>query len=199
MRFPMLATDWNVYFHQSCRHPAFVEIFCELGDVAYEAEIRDPNKNSGQVTHDHLDHVLTREVNGLCKSEWPSSARDADIVLASAGALCVVEVERANHEKYLRDLLKVHGYLYSGIAVGALVVPENHAHVHGEVSTLKIAQSHVQNAMTFGMWNPQYVDRFFLVSYKMRCAESRVEYSKAIRAKFIRQAKDFHRDTVNLS
>ncbi len=192
MTFPMVATNWNVLFHSKCRYPVFVDCFQSLSEVHYDAEIRDPNKNSSQITHDQLDHVLARELGGLSKHDWPRQAKDADILLQSGDDTCVIEVERSNHEKYLRDLLKIHAYLYHGASVGVLVVPENHAHRHGEVKTLEIAQRHIESSMKYGMWNPDFIDRFFLVSYRMSCAQTGVEYSRSIRDSFISRARLEH-------
>lgn len=112
--------------------------------LQYEGYILSPS-NSYQVglTFDHRIVEQVRLLQRQCTSEPLLKApreiaqavgRNADLLLQvpETGGMIVVEIEKANKEKILRDIVKMLLFLDGGQAdLAALICPRNYAHAGG--------------------------------------------------------------------
>lgn len=123
---------------------AYEDLVKLVGDLRYEGYI-EGKKNSYQVTLNFDDRLHERACSGghECTSEPVLNAPrevaravglKADILLRtpSTGDIVVVEIEKANREKILRDIVKMLLFLEASQAdLAALVCPRNYVHSGG--------------------------------------------------------------------
>jgi hypothetical protein len=191
----MIAKDWKVADWLPTDFPEVERMFnLEVGPLYFDAEIKNVKSNSGQVTLQAFDEKLEERLNALGCAILPhpvitlQKRMTPDITLYrdfdGRSVKMSVEIEKANWEKILRDLLKLHAYLHTGIDLGIIIIPEFHAHNHGKANQLKWARNMIESSLEVGMWNPSFSRKIMLVSFKMYCAETDQEYSKLVRTRF---------------
>ncbi len=200
MKFKMCAREWKVAKWLPSDFPELEKLIeCEIGDVNFNAEIKNTMANSGQVSLEDFDQQFKRRLIHLGGKHEPAPEIDLekrmlpDVCLrfeqGKESYLALMEIEKANWEKLLRDLLKLHAYLSSGADVGVLVVPENHAHKAGEVNQVRWAELLWGSALKVGMWNGQFRRRIIVASFRMYDLESGQPYGITVRDRFQRMAR----------
>lgn len=93
-------------------------------------------------------------------------AKEYDAVLKTRFGLIVVEVEKANWEKFLYDLLKAHIYLNHGAEYCCIILPENWAHQHGEMNVFLESSKRMDLAREYRCGDQRVLDRIFLVGFR---------------------------------
>jgi hypothetical protein len=122
---------------------AFADVAAVVDGLRYDGFISSP-KNGYQInlTFDHCLIAQLRANSRECISEPVLSAprevahavgRNADAFLRLAhGPMMVIEIEKANEEKILRDIVKMLLFLEAGQAeLAALICPRNYVHKGG--------------------------------------------------------------------
>lgn len=95
------------------------------------------------------------------------TAKEYDAVLKTKfGLVVVVEVEKANWEKFLYDLLKAHIYLSHGAEYCCIIIPENWAHQHGEINVFQKSSKRLDLARKYHCGDQRVLDRVFLIGFR---------------------------------
>ena len=93
-------------------------------------------------------------------------AKEYDAVFRTEYGTVVVEVEKANWEKFLYDMLKAHIYLNHGADYCCIILPENWAHQHGEIDLFQESNARLDLAKTYHFGDPNVLDRLFLIGFR---------------------------------
>jgi hypothetical protein len=93
-------------------------------------------------------------------------AKEYDAVLNTKFGPVVVEVEKANWEKFLYDLLKAHIYLNHGAEYCCIILPENWAHQHGEINVFLESSKRLDLARKYHCGDQRVLDRVFLIGFR---------------------------------
>ncbi len=93
-------------------------------------------------------------------------AKEYDAVLKTKFGLVVIEVEKANWEKFLYDLMKAHIYLNHGAEYCCIILPENWAHQHGEINVFQESSKRLDLARKYKCGDPRVLDRVFLIGFR---------------------------------
>jgi len=133
---------------------AFRNKIHELNDCHYSLTCKS-SKNSYQLYSD-FDEIISNQLISLGANQFQFSPNcnesiDFDFSLEIANTKAVFEVEKANKEKLLYDLLKMHIYLGSGAEVAVLICPTNWAHASATVDLFALAKERFNLCKNFGM------------------------------------------------
>jgi hypothetical protein len=144
--------------------------------------------NSNQFTFDFdsaLSAQLERSGAELTHIRLPTEiTKECDFAFVHQGNSVVVEVEKANAEKILYDLLKFHMYFRAGADLGLLVLPCNWPHSRGERDLFRCGVNRYDQCIRFGFGASDIFDRILLVGYEQFTdANSRV--SSVVRQRLI--------------
>lgn len=117
-----------------------------------------------------FDHCVARNLAEVhCPAyEVPivnKSSKKHDFACEIASKRVDFEIEKANPEKILYDLLKSHIYLASGADLAVLMLPTKWSHKSGEVDLFDIGKARYQQAIKYGMGTPELFDRIVLVGF----------------------------------
>jgi len=93
-------------------------------------------------------------------------AKEYDALLKTDFGPVVVEVEKANWEKFLYDLLKAHIYRNHGAEYCCIILPENWAHQHGEVNVFLESSKRLDLARRYRCGDQRVLDRVFLIGFR---------------------------------
>jgi hypothetical protein len=93
-------------------------------------------------------------------------AKEYDAVLKTKFGPVVVEVEKANWEKFLYDLLKAHIYLNHGAEYCCIILPENWAHQHGVINVFQESSKRLDLARKYHCGDQRVLDRVFLIGFQ---------------------------------
>jgi hypothetical protein len=167
--FAAYATDFELF-------PATGESFDHLSPlvrqiqrVEFVLRVVDPEKNQGQMDSDFdarlecafLSIGSQRHQLGLP----PSIAQELDFAFSYAGKAVAVEIEKANKEKILRDILKCHMYLHSGADFALIVLPRNYPHKHKVCNLFDFGVRRLNECRTYGFGTPDRLGRIALLGF----------------------------------
>jgi len=155
-------------------------------------EIRFPysigKRNSNQFTFDfdsQLQANLLASGGQLIQLALPKTIRKkCDFSFSFGGKVVVVEVEKANREKILYDLLKFHMYLRHEADFGLLFLPKNYPHSNGEWKLFDWGKTRYQQSRDFGFGSSDILDRILIVGYEQRTLDGAI-LTRQIRASLI--------------
>ncbi len=170
--FPM--TIGEVRFHPpSFSQDKVLTALRQLEGVEYTLACRSTS-NSHQLNSD-FDVVLKNRLVESGFSELSFAPKcgpsiDFDFALDIQGDKVVFEIEKANKEKILWDILKMHVYLeQADIATAVLIVPVNWAHSGGTEPMFSLAQERFDLCQEFGMRDTAKMQRMLLVGFTQCC------------------------------
>jgi hypothetical protein len=147
--------------------------------IAGLCEVRFPvtvgERNSNQLTYDFDSRLKAALLaQGATQTEWnlPRKINQRyDFAFSFGGKRAVVEVEKANWEKILRDLLKFHVYFQHGADFALLFLPKNYPHSHGEPDNFEAGRELYAQCLESGFGQASNFDRILLVGYEQFTAE----------------------------
>lgn len=132
-------------------------------------------KNNNQITTDFDDRLRDAFCdNGATEAELSlpdGVAKEYDFAFDFEGNRVVVEVEKANREKILYDILKCHMYLSGDAAFALLVLPKNYPHGHGEWDLFATGTARYRQCLDFGFGTLETFDRILIVGYEQATTE----------------------------
>lgn len=137
--------------------------------------VADPSVNQGQMTAD-FDERLESALHAAGTERFHLKLhrdipQELDFAFSYQGKTVAVEIEKANREKILRDLLKSHMYLNSGADFALIVLPINYPHTHGIWDLFAFgAAPRYQECLKYGLGTPETLGRILLVDYTQHYA-----------------------------
>lgn len=166
----LIARRFEAYPETSSAFDALRPLLERCDQVRFSGRIGE--KNSNQVTLDFDDRLR----DALCSH----GATEAELSLPDGVAekydfafdfdfadhRVAVEVEKANREKILNDILKCHMYLSGDAAFALVVLPKNYPHGNGEWDLFAMGKARYRRCLDFGFGAPATFDRILIVGYE---------------------------------
>ncbi len=169
----LIARQFDAFPETSSAYGALRPLLERCDEVRFSGRIGE--KNNNQITLD-LDERLCDALCGHGATETELSlpegvAKEYDFAFDFAGHRVAVEVEKANREKILYDILKCHMYLSGDATFALLVLPKNYPHRHGEWDLFATGVARYLQCVDFGFGTPETFDRILIVGYEQATAD----------------------------
>ncbi len=192
MNFPAYATSFELYPTHGEASDHLSPLFKKLSRIDFTLRVDDPGVNQGQMASD-FDSALERTLldNGAEQSYLrlpPDVPQELDFAFKFAGRSVAVEIEKANREKILRDLLKCHMYLHAGADYALIALPTNYCHKHGVWDLYDFGRQRFAECRKYGFGTPERLDRIVMLGFQQFDAANNVPLSQATRLQMRRLA-----------
>jgi hypothetical protein len=174
--FPAFASDFEVFPREGSAYAQLSPLLLSLQKVDFTLRVDDPSMNQGQMTSD-FDESLARAL-GECGAQsfnfqLPESIpQDFDFAFTYNGAKVAVEIEKANREKILRDILKCHMYLKAGADFAVVGLPKNYAHKLGVWDLFDFGVERFSECATYEFGIPDKLSKILLLGFNQYEATS---------------------------
>lgn len=199
--FAAYADGFELYPPTGAASESLAPLIGKLGKVAFELKVKSA-VNQGQLESD-FDERLAESFLGAGCSTAPAGfvsgirklgiRQQLDFAFAWDGKTVAVEVEKANCEKILRDLLKCHQYLAAGADFAVIVLPRNYPHRHGVLDLFSFGKERLDECVKFGFGQPALLGRMALLGFTQHCATRGVAFTQAMRAEMRSETEAFFR------
>lgn len=114
--------------------------------------------------------------------------QELDFAFVFGGRVVAVEIEKANREKILRDILKCHMYLHSGADFAIVVLPKNYPHTHGVWDLFEFGVQRFNECKTYGFGTADKFGRILLLGFEQFAASTNEPLSKKTRQEMRKEA-----------
>ena len=111
----------------------------------------------------------------------PNVPQELDFAFAFGGRSVAVEIEKANREKILRDILKCHMYLHAGADFALIALPKNYSHTHGVWNLFDFGVQRLSECLAYGFGTPDTFDRILLLGFQQFVASTNAPLSQKTR------------------
>lgn len=185
MTFPAYAADFEAFPKDGRAFNALHSTISKLEKVNFKITIVDPFINQGQMSSD-FDERLCEAIlsNGCNPSNFAPSAdisKELDFAFSCNGACVAVEIEKANREKILKDILKAHMYLAQGADFALIVSPRNYAHSKGVWNLFKFGKEQFQDCLRYSFGSKELFSRILLLGYTHYDAQTQKPFNTKLR------------------
>jgi hypothetical protein len=183
--FPAYATNFEIHPKggQVARHVA--PLVNGLGRIDFEFRVDNPTVNQGQMDSDFdakLESALQSRGAATCNLALPVGVpQELDFGFTFGGRTFAVEIEKANREKILRDILKSHIYLSVGADFAVVVLPRNYAHKNGVWNLFEFGIERYDECRTYGFGLPDRLGRIAVLGFDQLETGTNRPLTKAIR------------------
>jgi hypothetical protein len=167
--FPAYAINFELYPRdgQAARH--LMPLLDGLARVDFAFSVADAAVNQGQTSCD-FDSALEKAflTRGATRFSLPlpkDVRQELDFAFTFGGRTVAVEIEKANREKILRDILKSHTYLHAGADFAVVVLPKNYAHTHGVWNLFQFGVERYNDCRRYGFGTQDKFTRILLLGY----------------------------------
>jgi hypothetical protein len=147
-----------------------------LRRIEFVLRVVDPSVNQGQMASDfdeQLEKALLARGAKPCDLRLPTEIpQELDFAFALGGRLVAVEIEKANREKILRDILKCHMYLHAGAHFALVVLAKNYSHKHGVWNLFDFGVQRFSECKTYGFGTTDKLNRILLLGYEQFAAST---------------------------
>ena len=166
--FPSYARNFQPYPERGAAFRALRPLLERF--VEFNFEVTNPAANQGQLTS-HFDAALESAITKLgarkIEIELPASISERyDFAFAFDNFTFVVEIEKTNREKILRDLLKCHMYLKSGADFCIIALPKNYPHKLGIWKPFNFGLKQYKDCLTYEFGTPEKLERILLLRFE---------------------------------
>ena len=183
MTFPAYATNFELHpsTGEAARHLKL--LLLGLGRIDFSFNVADASANQGQASCD-FDRALKRPLHARGASTFnltlpPGVPQELDFAFSLESRTVGVEIEKANREKILRDILKCHIYLHAGADFALVALPKNYAHKHGVWNLFQFGVERYDECRTYGFGSPDTLEKNLLLGFDQRDAITNRLLSKA--------------------
>lgn len=198
--FAAYADGFELYPATGAASKSLAPLIGKLGKVAFNLNVKSA-ANQGQLESD-FDEKLENHFLGAGCSTAPSGfvsgirklgiRQQLDFAFSWEGKTVAVEVEKANREKILRDVLKCHQYFAAGADLTVIVLPRNYAHSKGEWDLFDFGKKRLAECIKFSFGQPELLGRIALVGFTQHCA-SRGPFTRVVREAMRQESKEYFR------
>jgi hypothetical protein len=160
-----------------CMPPQLLNMLKNVFPLDYQM-VNTSEKNNFQL-NSTFDEKLVKGLlqNGVNQAELDIQneysteyAFDAAFELQEVGKI-VVEIEKADHQKILYDLLKAHVYLREGADYVVLLIPTTRGRKPTENNMFEIGKRRLEDCIQVGMISEQAASHVFLVGFEQQYQE----------------------------
>lgn len=167
--FSAYATNFEFCDPENPAGKHLIPLFSEMERVDFQFQVADPSVNQGQMTAD-FDERLESALHAAGAERFHLKVhrdipQELDFAFSYQGKTVAVEIEKANREKILRDLLKCHMYLHSGADYSLIALPRNYPHTHGIWDLFAFGSDRYRECLRYGMGTGERLGRILLVGY----------------------------------
>jgi hypothetical protein len=153
----------NEKLEESCR-----ELADTLFPLNYTMVCNSP-RNSHQLDS-NFDKELIKKINKLKIQgndlQLPTNlTKEYDAIIKTSIGQIVIEVEKANWERFLYDLLKAHIYLKHGADYCCIILPENWPHKLAVKNLFQESKKRLELAINYKSGNQSVFERIFLIGF----------------------------------
>ncbi|WP_028550021.1 hypothetical protein [Paenibacillus sp. UNC451MF] len=137
-----------------------------LEGIHYQLSCYSSANNYQRVSN--LDEVLKEKLGSrqtLSPNIPAKLGIDYDIVTTINNSRTIIEIEKANKEKILYDLLKAHVYLNENKDIFILIVPKEWIHSKGKEFLFQLAIERFEMCIEYGMCNKDVMSRTIIMGY----------------------------------
>ena len=167
--FEFYPNDGEVFRHLS-------PLLVRLNRIEFTLRVNDPTVNQGQMDSD-FDTELEKAF--LANGAMPLDLRlpenipqELDFAFSFRGKSVAAEIEKANREKILRDILKCHMYLHAGADFALVALPRNYSHSHGVWDLFEFGVQRFSECRTYGFGTADRLNRILLLGFEQFAASS---------------------------
>jgi hypothetical protein len=192
--FPAYATNFELHPKdgEAARH--LTPLLGGLGRIDFAFSVADAKVNQGQTACD-FDDALEKALHARGATTFTSSLpsgipQELDFAFTFDGKTVAVEIEKANREKILRDILKCHVYLCAGADFAIVGLPRNYAHKHGVWDLFKFGVERYNECRTYGFGSAENLGRILLFGYEQYDTTTNRLLSKVTREEMRRKAAE---------
>ncbi|HQO64441.1 MAG TPA: hypothetical protein PK528_12590 [Syntrophorhabdus sp.] len=190
--FPAYATNFEFYPQNGDVAQYLAPLLNNLGKINFEFRINDPKKNRGQMKSNFdskLKEAFQSRGATLYNLALPADVpQELDFTFKFLERIVAVEIEKANREKILRDILKSHIYLHAGACFAVVGLPRNYAHKHGEWNLFKFGVERYDECHTYGFGSPDKLGKIALLGFDQYVADGDRKLNKEIREEMRQKA-----------
>jgi hypothetical protein len=192
--FPAYASNFEFCPQDGEAWQHLAPLFAEVKRVDFQFHVADPSVNQGQMTADFDDRLESALHAAGAERFHLKLQRDIpqelDFAFSYQGKTVAVEIEKANREKILRDLLKCHMYLHSGADYSLIVLPRNYPHTHGIWDLFRFGVERYTECLKYGMGTRESLGRVLLVGYTQYDGQTGEKLSAATRERMRKLAQE---------
>jgi hypothetical protein len=190
--FPAYASNFEVYPKDGEVFRHLSPLLANLNRINFMLRVDAPAVNQGQMAS-NFDTELEKGLvaGGATPFELRLPAnipQELDFAFAFDGKSVAVEIEKANREKILRDILKCHMYLHAGADFALVALPKNYSHTHGVWNLFEFGVQRFSECKTYGFGTADRLDRILLVGFEQFAAASDKPLCKKTRLEMRQQA-----------
>jgi hypothetical protein len=185
MTFPAYAANFELYPAHGEAADHLAPLLKSLSRIAFTLRVADPGVNQGQMASD-FDAALERALLGHGAEHMhvplpPDIPQDLDFAFTFAGRSVAVEIEKANREKILRDLLKCHMYLRAGADYALIVLPTNYCHKLGVWNLFEFGSQRLAECRKYGFGTADKLNRILMLGFDQFLAADNARLSQRTR------------------
>ncbi|HTV40481.1 MAG TPA: hypothetical protein VMF08_07900 [Candidatus Sulfotelmatobacter sp.] len=183
--FPAYATNFELHPKEGEAARHLGALLAGLGRVNFTFTVADASVNQGQTACD-LDCALVKALCGRGAETIhlplpPYVSQELDFAFKFNEHSVAVEIEKANREKILRDILKCHIYLHAGADFAVIVLPRNYSHKHGVWNLFGFGIERYDECRKYGFGTAEKFGRIMLLGFNQHEATTNRLITKAIR------------------
>jgi hypothetical protein len=197
--FPVYADNFELHPKDGEAARYLAPLFKRLSRIDFLFSVDDPTVNQGQMASDFdtkLESTLREGGATPVRLTLPSGVpQELDFAFAFAGRTVAVEIEKANREKILRDILKCHIYLHAGADFAVVALPRNYAHKHGVWDLFDFGMERYDECRTYGFGTDDNLGRILLLGFDQREVATNRLLSKTTREEMRTKATNQWRNT----
>lgn len=184
----LIARNFECYPVDSSVHRLVCPLIADLNEVRFPVKVGERNSNQLKYDFDlRLESGLLAQGTIQANIKLPLHIKQQyDFAFSFGGKQVVVEVEKANWEKILRDLLKFHVYFQHGADFALLFLPKCYPHSNGESENFKLGQELYKQCLEFGFGQEARFDRILLIGYD-QFTENGEGFTSAVRHRLIKE------------
>jgi hypothetical protein len=184
--FPAYATNFEMHPKDGEAAQHLSPLFNQLTRIDFTFRVDDPAVNQGQAVCD-FDCALEKALLAVGATTFrlplpPGVPQELDFAFTLGGRTVAVEIEKANREKILRDILKSHIYLHAGADYAVVALPRNYAHKHGVWNLFAFGVERYNECRAYEFGTAEKLDRILLLGFNQFEASTNRLLSKATRA-----------------
>lgn len=183
--FVAYASNFEFYPRNSEVYRYLAPLLAKLNRIDFAFRVDDPSVNKGQMVSDFdaaFENALL--VGGAAPFELrlpPDIPQKLDFAFAFGGRSVAVEIEKANREKILRDILKCHMYLRAGADFAIIALPKNYSHTHGIWNLLEFGAQRFRECLTYGFGTADMLGRILLLGFEQFVSSTNAPLSRKSR------------------
>lgn len=191
-KFQAYAANFEVFPGNTEAFRHLSPLLQQLKRINFVFSVKDPSVNQGQMGSD-FDENLEKALHSLGAQSYslqlPTEVpQEFDFAFEYRGRKVAVEIEKSNREKILRDILKCHIYMHSGVDYTIVGLPRNYAHSRGIWDLYDFGVQRLKECIQYGFGTPEKLNRILLLGFTQYDAISNQQLSSQIRQQMRKEA-----------